>query len=226
MSILYVIATPLGNRSDITIRAKELLQTVEFIFAEDTRMVKKLLALYEITTTAKIISYHSHSSEGKSDQLILLLQNEATTAALVTDAGTPAISDPGAHLISLIYNQVPTCSIIPVPGASAVTSLVSVAGLPTHQFVFLGFVPHKKGRQTFLNQVADSTLSVVFYESPHRIMKTLEFLDTVCPEKTMIIGREMTKQFEEYPRGTVHSLYHYYQAHPDKVRGEFACIVS
>lgn len=224
MSTLYVVATPLGNRGDFTDRGKEILQRVDYIFAEDTREVRKLLSLYELKTNAKVISYHAKSTDSKEGSILQLLKEEIT-AALVTDAGTPAISDPGAHLIKQIREQIPECKIYPVPGASAITALLSVAGLDNHRFSFWGFVPLKKGRQTFLQGVASAPEPIVFYESVHRIVKTLEALASIVPEKKVVVGREMTKHFEEYPAGNLYTIWKYYESNPDKVRGEFALVV-
>ncbi len=225
MSKLYVVATPLGNKGDFTDRAREVLATADYVFAEDTRMLKQLLNLYGIKLHGKSVSYHAKSAKGKEAQILEILKNENVTAALVTDAGTPAISDPGAELVRSIREQIPECAIVPVPGPSAITALLSVAGLPDHRFAFWGFVPQKKGRQTFLQNLAAADIPVVFYESPHRIMKTLSALVLLVPNKQLCIGREMTKHFEEYPSGTVSSIFEYYQAHPEKVKGEFSCVI-
>ncbi len=224
MATLYVVATPLGNKGDLSDRAKEILSTANYVFAEDTRTVKQLLSLYGIQMKGAAISYHAQSSAGKSSKIIELLK-EDIVAALVTDAGTPAISDPGAGLIAQIREQLPECRMLPVPGPSAITTLLSVAGLPNHRFAFWGFVPLKKGRKTFFEALARSDIPVVFYESPHRIIKTLESLAELMPDKKMVVGREMTKFFEEYPGGTIAELYRYYSSNPGKIKGEFSCVV-
>lgn len=226
MSILYVVATPLGNRGDFTDRAKEVLGSAEYVFAEDTRMLKQLLNLYGVRLQGESISYHAKSTKGKEIRILeILKENPDAVAALVTDAGTPAISDPGAELVRAVREQIPGCKVLPVPGPSAITALLSVAGLPDHRFAFWGFVPQKKGRKTFLEALAAAAMPVVFYESPHRILKTLEVLAALVPKKRMCIGREMTKHFEEYPVGSVAELYDYYRAHPEKVKGEFSLVV-
>lgn len=224
MSTLYVVATPLGNRGDFTDRAREVLSTAQYVFAEDTRSTKKLLGLYGLEPKGELISYHARSHGEKEERVLELLREPETVAALVTDAGTPAISDPGARLIALVREKIPGCTIVPVPGPSAITALLSVAGLPNHRFSFWGFIPQKKGRSTFFEKLLRSDLPVVCYESPHRILKTLETLSRIAPDRMMVIGREMTKHFEEYPRETASALYHYYKNNPQKTKGEFAFV--
>ncbi len=166
--ILYVVATPIGNLADICERALETLRTVDVIACEDTRITKRLLDRYDIST--KTISYHQHSKVTKSDYLIGLLES-GQSVALVSDAGTPGISDPGSKLVGAAYEK--SVKVEVIPGPSAVTAALSVSGLPTDKFTFLGFAPTKKGREKFFTQVADREVTAVFYESTQRIEKAL-----------------------------------------------------
>lgn len=218
--ILYIIATPIGNLEDITLRALRVLKEIDTIACEDTRVTKKLLNHYSITTPC--ISCHQHSDSVKLQALInRLLAGE--NIALVTDAGTPGISDPGNILVQkAIENEI---QVVPIPGASALGALVSVAGIDMQKFVFWGFPPHKKGRETFFKNVASCEMPVIYYDSPHRVIKNLGLLKSVSPEKKIIIGRELTKMFEQIVRGSVEDVKKYFSENPEKVKGEFAVIV-
>ncbi len=224
MSTLYVIATPIGNLEDITLRAIRILKEVDVILCEDTRTTKRLLDTYEIKT--KTVSYHAHSTSGKQDAIIEALK-EGKSYALVSDAGTPAISDPGALLVrSILDIKDETLKVVAVPGPSALAGALSIAGLTEHVFTFLGFLPHKKGRETLFKKIALAEETVVFYESTHRIMKTLDSLIShVGEDRKMTIVREMTKMFEEIADGTVSEVQTYFTTHTDKVRGEFVVII-
>lgn len=224
MSTLYVIATPIGNLEDITLRAIRILKEVDVILCEDTRTTKRLLDTYEIKT--KTVSYHAHSTSGKQDAIIEALK-EGKSYALVSDAGTPAISDPGALLVrSILDLKDETLKVVAVPGPSALAGALSIAGLTEHVFTFLGFLPHKKGRETLFKKIALSEETMVFYESTHRIMKTLDSLMShVGEDRKMTIVREMTKMFEEIADGTVSEVRTYFTTHTDKVRGEFVVII-
>ena len=167
MSKLYIVATPIGNLSDITLRALETLKSVDLILCEDTRVSKKLMDNYDIKT--KLMSYHQHSNKSKVNLLLDKLKS-GMDMALITDAGTPGISDPGNKFIE---EAVEYAEVIPMPGPSAVATALSIAGMPTDKFLFLGFIPHKKGRETLFNRINESKETVVFYESTHRIIKTL-----------------------------------------------------
>lgn len=224
MSTLYVIATPIGNLEDITLRAIRILKEVDVILCEDTRTTKRLLDTYEIKT--KTVSYHAHSTSGKQDAIIEALK-EGKSYALVSDAGTPAISDPGALLVrSILDLKDETLKVVAVPGPSALAGALSIAGLTEHVFTFLGFLPHKKGRETLFKKIALAEETMVFYESTHRIMKTLDSLIShVGEDRKMTIVREMTKMFEEIADGTVAEVRTYFTTHADKVRGEFVVII-
>lgn len=219
--ILYIVATPIGNLKDITLRALETLKKVDFVACEDTRVTAKLLNHYNIKKP--LISYHQHSKITRVEKIIEHLEAEKNIA-LVTDAGTPGISDPGNHLVAeLLKHQI---TVIPIPGPSALGAIISVAGIDLQKFIFLGFPPHKKGRETFFKEVAVSKLPVIYYDSVHRVLKNLEFLETLSGEKKVIVGRELTKMFEEIVRGSIHEVLEYFQKNPGKIKGEFVIIVE
>ncbi|MEK7140834.1 MAG: 16S rRNA (cytidine(1402)-2'-O)-methyltransferase [Patescibacteria group bacterium] len=223
MSKFYVVATPIGNLGDITLRAIETLKSVDIILCEDTRTTKKLLDKYGINTPT--LSYHTHSKLAKTDKIFEMLL-EGKDLALVSDAGTPTISDPGAMLVSKIKEEMPEVEVIPIPGPTAVIAALSACGLPTHEFTFLGFLPHKKGRETLFKEIAGAKRTMVFYESPHRILKTLESLVKFCPDKKVCVARELTKIYEEIKTGTPEEILAYFTLNNEKVRGEFVVLVS
>jgi len=223
MSILYVVATPIGNLEDVTLRALRILKEVDLILAEDTRVTKKLLQHYSISTPT--MSYHANSKITKIEKILERLQC-GETMALVSDAGTPTISDPGIQLLVEVKRQAPDVSIVTVPGATALTAALSIAAMPTAQFTFLGFLPHKKGRETLFAEIAEAERAMVMYESPHRILKTLASLAEHAPTKTITIARELTKIHESVISGTAAELLTHFELHPDTVRGEFVVIVT
>jgi 16S rRNA (cytidine1402-2'-O)-methyltransferase len=224
MSAFYIVATPIGNLEDITLRAIRILGEVDAILCEDTRVTAKLLQKYEIRKT--LISYHSHSKLSKTENIFELLA-EGKNLALVSDAGTPCISDPGVMLIAQVREKFPNeVRIIPIPGPSAVISALSASGFPSSEFLFLGFLPHKKGRETLFKEIAASERTVAFYESPHRILKTLESLQKFAPEKKIVIARELTKIYEEFISGTATELLAHFDACKNTVRGEFVVMVA
>ena len=204
----------------------ETLKSVDFIVCEDTRVTAKLLNHYQIKKP--LISYHQRSKQNKVAQIISKLQ-EGRDLALVTDAGTPGISDPGNELVAIVRKQIPTVKIIPIPGPSALTALASVAGVNLQKFVFLGFPPNKKGRKNFFAEVKSNLLEngypVFYYESPYRLIKNLELLQKTVPGAKMIVGRELSKKFEEIREGEISEILNYYQESKDKVRGEFTILV-
>jgi 16S rRNA (cytidine1402-2'-O)-methyltransferase len=215
------VATPIGNLGDISERALETLRAADAILCEDTRVTSKLLARYKIEKP--LISYHSQSGEVKMEKILELLR-EGKNLALCSDAGTPAISDPGVILVAKVRSELPETNIVPIPGASAVTALLSVAGIPASSFLFLGFLPRKKGKQTIFKEIAQSERTVVFYESPHRIAATLEALVEVCGgERIVAIGRELTKIHEEIFRGLLADGLKRASANP---RGEFVVAIA
>ncbi|MES2315431.1 MAG: 16S rRNA (cytidine(1402)-2'-O)-methyltransferase [Patescibacteria group bacterium] len=224
MSKLYIVATPIGNMGDITLRAIETLKSVDLILCEDTRETKKILDKYSINTPT--LSYHAHSKLSKIEKIFDLLKDEKNLA-LVSDAGTPGISDPGIMLIDKVRGRfMNSIEIIPIPGPSAVITALSGAGFPAHEFTFLGFLPHKKGRETLFKEIADAKRTMVFYESPHRILKTLESLAKFCPEKNVCLARELTKIYEEFKTGKPAELLEYLKQNPVKQKGEFTVLVS
>ena len=222
--MLYVVATPIGNLEDITFRALRVLRGADYIFCEDTRVTRKLLDHYDIGGK-KLIAYHHHTSDKKVQALIETIKEN--NVALVTDAGTPGISDPGNKLISRLV-ETQQNRIIPIPGPSAVTAALSISGLPTDEFIFLGFIPHKKGRNKLFKEILNSKRTVVFYESPHRILKTLDSLIALKPLKKLIVCRELTKKFEIIYRGSAEEILE--QIKKDfpsgKPKGEFVLVVG
>lgn len=223
--ILSIVATPIGNLKDITLRAKEALGQATLIVAEDTRTSGQLIKLLQIGGSKEFVSSHAMSSKNALTKALERCDSHEHIA-LVTDAGTPTISDPGSFFVSEFRKLYPQALVVPIPGPSAVISALSVSGYPADHFEFLGFIPHKKGRQTLFAQVANTEHTVVFYESPHRIIKTLTDLGAVIGDREIFIAREMTKVFEEYQFGTGAELAQYYTNNPDKCRGEFVCVVS
>ena len=224
MSKFYVVATPIGNMGDITYRAIETLKEVDLILCEDTRMTKRLLDKYAINKPT--MSYHAQSKLSKTDKIFELLE-EGKNLALVSDAGTPGISDPGAMLVSQIKDKFKEIiEVIPIPGATALITALSASGLPTHEFTFFGFLPHKKGRETIFREIAESKRTMVFYESPHRILKTLESLQKFCPDKKVCIARELTKIYEEFKTGSPEEVLVYLTKNPVKQKGEFTVLVA
>ena len=195
---LFVVGTPIGNLADITYRAIDVLSSVEFIFAEDTRVSKKLLNHYSIDK--KIYSYHDHSRDSEVVNLINILV-DGSNVALISDAGTPTISDPGYRLIRQCIKK--GIDVIPIPGPSAVTAALSVAGLPSDSFTFIGFLPQKKGRVKKIEQLNDIGNTIIVFESPHRILKTLNQFLEILGNRQVVIGRELTKLYEEIIRGNL-----------------------
>jgi len=221
MATLFVVATPIGNLGDMTHRALQVLSSVSVIAAEDTRVTRKLLQHYDIHNS--VISYHAQSTDSARDSIINRLES-GEDIALVTDAGTPGISDPGTELVA--HARAAGITVVAVPGASALTAALSIAGIPTNEFVFLGFLPHKKGRQTLFAEIAESKRTIVFYESPHRIMKTLASLSEVLDTQKVSVFRELTKMYEEVVQGSAAEILSYFEENTEHVRGEFVVAVS
>ena len=224
--MLYIVATPIGNLKDITLRALETLKRVDLIACEDTRITAKLLNEYGIKKS--LISYHQHSKVSKLDKIIKKLKT-GEDIALVTDAGTPGVSDPGNILVQEAIME--DIAVAPIPGASAVATIVSVAGIDLQKFVFLGFPPHKKGRETFFKKVLSYDLPVIYYDSVHRVLKNLDLLKKLIEgennnQKQIILGRELTKIYEEVIRGDVDEILKYFKNNPTKIKGEFVVIVK
>jgi len=213
-------ATPIGNLEDITLRALRVLQEVSLIAAEDTRRTRKLLSYYDIHTP--VTSYHEHNKHNKGLKLIERLK-EGKDIALVSDAGTPGISDPGQELVALAVGE--GITVTPVPGASAVITSLIISGLPTNRFAFEGFLPRgKKDRSRILTELVAEERTIVFYESPHRIVKTLREILQLAGDRNAAVTRELTKVYEQTIRGRLSFLIEYFQENPPK--GEFTVVVA
>ncbi len=226
---LYIVATPIGNLGDITLRALETLKAVDKVVAEDTRMTGKLLAHYQIKKP--MVSLRARSTRAAFEKIAELVE-AGETLAYVTDAGTPGISDPGPLLVSLVRELCGEAAVAVIPGASALAAAVSVAGVPLNEFVFIGFLPHKKGRQKALDTLVARDMPTVLYESPHRIEKLLDELLVRSPQATVVIARELTKLYEQVAVGTATELQvRLGKDQPDDglagipTRGEFVVIV-
>jgi 16S rRNA (cytidine1402-2'-O)-methyltransferase len=219
---LYIVATPIGNLEDISPRALRVLKEVDLILCEDTRVTRVLLDKYEIKTPT--ISYFQHSGLTKVNQIIDLLK-DGKDLALVSDAGTPGISDPGNKLIELVLKELPAVIIEPIPGACAAVAALSISGLPTDKYVFYGFLPHKKGKEKILKEIISNKFTSVFYESTHRILKTLGKLkDLGVGNKQIVVCRELTKKFETVYRGSIEEVLTELEKGVSK--GEFVVVVG
>ncbi len=236
MAILYIVASPIGNLEDISARALRILSEVDLILAEDTRVTRKLLSRYQINKP--LISYHQHSQLQKVDHILKLLK-EGKNLALVSDAGTPGISDPGNLLIEKVVKAFGnSLKIVSIPGASALGAAASISGFPMERFLFLGFPPAKKKRKKFFREVLESKHPVIFYESSHRILKTLKELKELAPYyhchgngstgnlemPKIVVCQELTKMFETTYRGTISEVLD--KIKDQDLRGEFVIILS
>lgn len=218
--MLYIVATPIGNLEDMTFRAIRILKEVDYIFAEDTRVTKKLLDHYEIKNT--VYRYDEHTKQHQIPNIINILKGDKNVA-LVTDAGTPCISDPGYELVDETHKE--GIKVIAIPGASALTSATSISGVNMRRFAFEGFLPKKKGRQTLFKELAQETeRAIVIYESPFRIEKTLKDIETYMGEREVVIIREITKIYEEVLRGTTKQLIERLEKNP--IKGEIVLIIK
>ncbi|WP_304157635.1 16S rRNA (cytidine(1402)-2'-O)-methyltransferase [Fusobacterium ulcerans] len=217
--MLYIVATPIGNLEDMTFRAIRTLKEVNYIFAEDTRVTRKLLNHYEIENT--VYRYDEHTKMHQIANIINLLK-EGKQIALVTDAGTPCISDPGYELVDAVHNE--GIRVVPIPGASALTAAASVAGITMRRFCFEGFLPKKKGRQTLLKALAEEERTIMIYESPFRIEKTLRDIEQFMGVKEVVIIREITKIYEEILRGTTTELIERLAKNP--IKGEIVLLIK
>ena len=219
--MLYLVPTPIGNLEDITLRALRILEEADLIACEDTRTSGTLLAHYDIGTPTT--SYHEHNEHQKTPRLVKRLR-AGHTLALITDAGTPGISDPGFLLTRAAHEaDVPVEAL---PGATAFVPALVASALPAHRFAFEGFLPKKKGRQSRLQSLVDEARTMIFYESPHRLVRTLgELADTLGPKRSAAVARELTKRYEELQRGTLSELQTYF-SEQDKVRGEVVVLVA
>ena len=218
--MLYIVPTPIGNLSDITLRAIEVLKEVDFILAEDTRTSGNLLKHLEISKPLQ--AFHQHNEHKVLERVVDRLK-AGETAALVSDAGTPAISDPGFLIVRECVNE--GVDIICLPGPTAFIPALVCSGLPCDRFIFEGFLPHKKGRHTRLTALADETRTMVFYESPHRLLKTLtQFAEYFGEERSASVSREISKVFEETVRGSLAEIIAHFTSNP--IKGEFVIVVS
>ncbi len=228
MADLFIVATPIGNLEDISLRAIRILKEVDIILCEDTRVTRKLLSRYDIKTS--VLSYHQHSQLKKVNYIADLLE-KGKNLALVSDSGTPGISDPGNKLIEFLVKENMDVVIIPIPGSSALVSAASISGFPMDRFTFLGFPPHKKKRNKFFEelfrQLIDLKHPIIFYESPHRIIKTLEEINDKSQKFNLnpriIVCRELTKKFETIYRGMINEVIK--KIKDDKIKGEFTIII-
>lgn len=223
MSTCYVVATPIGNLQDMTPRAVETLKSAKAIFAEDTRVSAKLLLHFGINVP--LISLHEHNEMSRLEKITDYL-SAGDSVAIISDAGTPLISDPGFTVVQHLRKE--GFLVVPIPGVSAIITALSVAGIPTDRFTFIGFLPSKKGqRQSELAQLAKAAETLIFYESSHRILAMLaDLVATFGAERKIFVGREMTKRFEDYRYGTAESLYHHYEHHSSEIRGEFVVVTT
>jgi len=223
MKLLYIIATPIGNLKDITLRALEVLKEVDVLLCEDTRVTQKLLNHYQLKIP--LLSYHQHSKFKKIKKIIELLK-EGKKLGLVCDSGTPGISDPGNELIAILLKEIPDLKIVPIPGPSALTTAISVSGFPMQKFLFLGFPPPKKKRKKFFEEIVNSEYPVVVFESPYRVLKTLkEVRDEAKASKKnleVVVCKELTKKFEEIFRGGIDEILEMLKI--KKIKGEFVLI--
>lgn len=217
--MLYIVATPIGNLEDITLRALNTLKEVDYIAAEDTRHSGILLQKYEIKTT--VLSYHSYSSDNKQEKIIDLLK-EGKEVALISDAGTPGISDPAYALVKRAIEE--DIRIVPIPGASSLLAALNMSGLPMNQFLYLGFLPLKKGRQALIKSLDDETRTIVIFESPHRLLKTLNQLREHIGNRKIAVCREITKIYEETVRGTIEEAIEHFTT--KKPKGEFVLVIG
>jgi len=218
--ILYIVSTPIGNLEDMTYRAVEVLNSVDWVIAEDTRTTRKLLFRYKIET--KMDHYHDHSDDAKRQKLIRFLK-EGQNLALVSDAGTPLISDPGYRLVKEAVAE--KIAVVPIPGASAVVAALSVSGLPTDSFTFIGFLSNKSTqRQKRFTQLQDRPETLIFYESCHRVVKCLEDMQVVFGDRQVSVSRELTKKFEETFRGSISEAIAYFSQ--KTVKGEIVICLA
>ena len=223
MGMLYIVATPIGNLKDLTLRAIETLKETDLMLAEDTRVARKIMNRIGIQKPVwRADEYAAESFYTKVGDFL----REGKTAAFVSDAGTPGIADPGSKLVDFLRTQYPEVNIVPIPGPSALTALLSVSGIHANEFTFVGYPPHKKGRETFFKKLSEIQIRpIVCYESPHRLQKTFEGIRKIFGEdRQIIVGKELTKIHEEVWRGTVRAAQKYFTG--VKGKGEFTIIIE
>ena len=219
---LYLVPTPIGNLEDITLRAIRILGEVDGILAEDTRNSGQLLK--HLNISKPLFSHHAHNEHTGVPGVIKMIK-EGKSLALISDAGTPGISDPGYLLVKACVDN--GIEVESLPGATAFVPALVNSGFPTDRFVYEGFLPHKKGRQTRWKALAEEERTIVLYESPHRLVKALEqIIEFIAPERLVMVGRELSKMHEQMVRGTATEVLAYFTAHPDKVRGEIVIVIA
>lgn len=219
---LFIVATPIGNLSDVTDRAKQTFELVDAILCEDTRVTQNLLRA--INVSKPLVAYHQHSDDLRVKDISEMLR-EGKSLALVTDAGTPGISDPGGKLVEAMLKMFgDELEIIPIPGVSAVIAALSISGFPADEFVFLGFPPHKKGRQTYFKRLDTIASTIVYYESTHRIEKSMQELADVIGDRSVVVCRELTKMYETIYRGTALEILAKLKS--TSLKGEFVVVIG
>lgn len=219
---LFIVGTPIGNLSDITDRAKQTFELVDAILCEDTRVTQNLLR--SIGISKPLVAYHQHSDDLRVKDISVMLK-EGKSLALVTDAGTPGISDPGGKLVEAMLKMFgDDLEIIPIPGASAVIAALSISGFPADEFLFLGFPPHKKGRQTYFKRLDTISSTIAYYESTHRIEKSMQELADVIGERSVVVCRELTKIYETIYRGSAAEILA--KLKTTSIKGEFVVIIG
>lgn len=222
--VLYIVPTPIGNLEDMTYRAVRVLKEADLVLCENTSVTQRLFKEYGIETKTSV--FYAQTGVKNIERIMEDLE-KGIKIALVSDAGTPTISDPGVLLVDRVRNELPDVTVIALPGASALTTALSASGISSATFTFYGFLPHKKGRETIFGKISESKETSVFYESVHRIEKTLESLVSVLGEgRVVAVARELTKLHEEVVRGTAKEVQEYFMGHQDQVRGEFVVIVE
>lgn len=219
---LYLVSLPIGNLEDITLRALRILKESDVVFCEDTRLARKLFSHFEIKTS--ISSAHLRDEKNAAGRIIQALK-KGEIVSIISDAGTPGVSDPGSYTIFLVKKELPELNVSSVPGPSALTASLSLSPYPIHDFLYLGFLPHKKGRNTLVNQIVESERPVFIFESPNRIVRLLESLREKGFLGHVAVFRELTKKFEEVKYGDVDSVLQYFEVDSEKLRGEVSVIV-
>lgn len=221
---LYIVPTPIGNLEDMTLRAIRVLKEADLVLCEDTSVTQRLFKEYGIGTKTSV--FYAQTGIKNIERALEQLGGGANVA-LVSDAGTPTLSDPGVLLVDRVRNELPDVKVIALPGASALTTALSASGISSSTFTFYGFIPHKKGRETLFKNIAESEHASVFYESVHRIEKTLGSLASVLEDtRRVVIARELTKFHEEIVRGSAQEVQSHFKANPDRIRGEFVVVVE
>lgn len=226
---LSIVATPIGNLKDITYRAVETLKNCDMIACENTSEAQKLLKHYDINTPTTL--YFANSKLSHSDKILKILK-ESGNVCLISDAGTPTISDPGVLLVQEVLKSLPECKIESIPGPSAIITALTLTGFSGNEFIFFGFVPHKKGRETLVKKMINSDITTIVYESVHRIEKFLQSLNSVMSlesnylSRQIVVARELTKMHEQVVRGNILHVLEYFKNNQDKVRGEFVVILE